>query len=105
MLDHFEAMSLAEVFPDREGAWPPLLTVKAALGHTLGACVLVEIVASILALERRVLPPVIRCDDPDSRLPFGPQREGDLPERWVLLKCTNGFAGQNSAVVLRSPDR
>lgn len=103
MLDHFEAESLAEVFPGGGDPWPPLLTVKRALGHTLGGCVLVEIVASILALERRELPPLIRCADPDSSLPFGPQREDDLPENWVLLKCTNGFAGQNSAVVLRSP--
>lgn len=104
MLDHFEAESLAEVFSGDGALWPPLLTVKAALGHTLGGCVLVELVASILALESRLLPPVIRCADPDSSLPFGPQREEELPDRWVLLKCTNGFAGQNSAVVLRSLD-
>jgi len=103
MLDHFEAESLAEVFPNGDRAWPPILTVKAAVGHTLGACVLVEIIASLLALERKSLPEVIRCTDPDPSLPLGPQREARLTDDWVLLKCTNGFAGQNSAVVLRSP--
>jgi 3-oxoacyl-(acyl-carrier-protein) synthase len=104
MLDHFEAETLAEIFPDDGRAWPPILTVKAALGHTLGACVLVELIASLMTLERRSLPEVIRCSAPDPKLPIGRQRDEEIGERWVLLKCTNGFAGQNSAVILRSPE-
>lgn len=105
MLDHFEARTLAGVFALDGGApWPPLMTVKAAVGHTLGGCVLVETVASILALEHREIPDIVRLIDPDPALPLGPQREGRLPERWTLLKCTNGFAGQNSAILLRSPE-
>ena len=104
MLDHFETNSLAEVFGNGGRKWPPMLLAKAALGHTLGGCVLVEIVASLLALEHREVPRVVRCDEPDPALPVGPPRETLLPERWKLLKCTNGFAGQNGAIVLGAPE-
>ena len=77
------------------------MAAKAAVGHTLGGCVLVETVASILALEHREIPGITRCDDLDPTLPLGKQRSKTLSDRGVLLKCTNGFAGQNSAIVLR----
>jgi len=53
-------------------------------------------------LERGELPPIIRCDDPDPRLPLRRPHDNGWDRRWVLLKCTNGFAGQNGAVVLSS---
>jgi 3-oxoacyl-(acyl-carrier-protein) synthase len=101
MLDHFEADTLATVFGRAGESWPSLMTVKAGVGHTLGGSVLVETVAALLALGRAEIPAAARCDDPDPALPIGRQRElGRGP--WTLLKCTNGFAGQNSAIVLRS---
>jgi 3-oxoacyl-[acyl-carrier-protein] synthase II len=104
MLDHFEANTLAKVLPGGGRPWPPLFAAKAAFGHTLGGCVLVETVASILALQRETLPELTRCADPDPELPLGPAREDWVRDPWILLKCTNGFAGQNGAIVLRAPD-
>ncbi|MCP3981937.1 MAG: hypothetical protein GY716_21755 [bacterium] len=103
MLDHFEADSLAEVFGNGGSRWPSMMAVKPAVGHTLGGCVLVETVASILALRQGHVPEVTRCLDPDAALPVGEADYGPLAEDWTLLKCTNGFAGQNGAIVLRSP--
>ncbi len=105
LLDHFEAESLARVFGNGSRPWPALLPLKGALGHTLGGCALVETVAALLALERGEIPPAARCADPDPRLPMGRSREEAFAKDWVLLKCTNGFAGQNGAIVLRSPER
>lgn len=106
LYDHFEALSLASVFGGNKGdnrpAWPPLMVLKGAVGHTLGGCALVETVASILALEAGEIPTAGRCVDTDPALPLGRPREGPLPARWTFLKCTNGFAGQNGAIVLRS---
>jgi len=102
MLDHFEAHTLAEIFGAARGGWPPLMTVKAAVGHTLGGCVLVETVAALQALEQGEIPAVARCDDPDPALPLGTPRGEPGGAGWTLLKCTNGFAGQNSAILLRS---
>ena len=104
MLDHFEANSLAAVFPNGNLCWPTMMLVKAAVGHTLGGCDLVETAASLVALGHGRVPAVTRCAEPDPGLPIGSSSGDDLPERWVLLKCTNGFAGQNGAIVLRSPE-
>ena len=101
LLDHFEAEALSRVFTNGR-PWPTILTVKAALGHTLGGCVLIETAAALLALDKRSFPALIRCDDPDPRLPLGERRSDWDEDGGVLLKCTNGFAGQNSAVVLRA---
>ena len=101
LLDHFEAHTLSEVFGNGVRPWPELLPLKGALGHTLGGCVLVETVAALLALERGEVPAAARCHDPDPRLPIGRSREDSLSGNWVMLKCTNGFAGQNGAIVLR----
>ena len=79
------------------------MLVKAAVGHTLGGCVLVETAASLLALEHGRIPPLVGCDDADPRLPLGPRATSWNTADWVLLKCTNGFAGQNGAIVLAAP--
>ena len=104
LFDRFEAMTLSTVFGNSGTPWPPMMVLKGALGHTLGGCVLVETVASLLALERGEVPAAAQCEAPDTALPLGRPREGSIPKRWVLLKCTNGFAGQNGAIVLRSAE-
>jgi len=104
MLDHFEAQTLAGIFGAGE-AWPPLLAVKQAVGHTLGGSALVETIAALLALQHGEIPAAARCDVPDPALPLGQPRAQWRSDPWVLLKCTNGFAGQNGAIVLRAADR
>jgi 3-oxoacyl-[acyl-carrier-protein] synthase II len=105
LFDRFEAMALASRFGGPGSEWPPLMVVKPAVGHTLGGCVLVETAAALLALEGGQVPPQTRVTAPDPALALGRQRTGALPRRWTLLKCTNGFAGQNGALVLRSVEK
>ena len=101
LYDRFEAECLTEVFGDRERSWPPLMPLKGAIGHTLGGCALLETIPAITALARGEIPAAARCDHPDPALGFGPPREAPLAGDGILLKCTNGFAGQNGAMVLR----
>lgn len=101
LLDRFEAESLAKVF-GQGGAWPAFLPLKGAIGHTLGGCALLETVGALLTLARGEIPPALRVTDVDPALPIGRPGEIRKGKPWVLLKCTNGFAGQNGAVVLRS---
>lgn len=104
LLDRYEAASLAAVFGKPEDAWPAFLPLKGAVGHTLGGCALLETVGALLALEKCELPPVARGDELDPTLPLGrPPANGSWGKNdWLLLKCTNGFAGQNGAIVLRA---
>ncbi len=102
LLDRYEAASLAAVFGPRENSWPSFLPLKGALGHTLGGCALVETVGALLALAKGEIPAGARCDELDPSLPIGRQEKGIDGGDWLLLKCTNGFAGQNGAIVLRA---
>jgi 3-oxoacyl-(acyl-carrier-protein) synthase len=101
LLDRYEAESLAEVF-GRGGDWPVLLPMKGAIGHTLGGCALVETVGALLAIANASIPASVRLGESDPALPIGrvPLSLGAGP--WTLLKCTNGFGGQNGAFVLGS---
>lgn len=105
LYDHYEANCLASVFGDAGRAWPPLMPLKGAVGHTLGGCVLVETIAALLALRRGAIPKAAVCSNPDPALPLGKWTNDGLAPAWVLLKCANGFAGQNSAMVLRAPEK
>jgi 3-oxoacyl-(acyl-carrier-protein) synthase len=104
MLDRFEATTLAEIFGNGGSTWPALIVTKSGTGHTLGGCVLVETAAALEALSHREVPAGARCTEPDPRLPLGRTQDGPLAERWTFLKCTNGFAGQNAAFVLRAAE-
>lgn len=102
LLDRYEAESLAAVFGDG-GAWPALLPLKEAIGHTLGGCALVETVGALLSIENGRIPEAVQADAFDPALPLGRSSGPIDASSWTLLKCTNGFGGQNGAVVLRSP--
>jgi 3-oxoacyl-[acyl-carrier-protein] synthase II len=103
LLDGHEARSLAAVFGQDGEEWPALIAPKAAVGHTLGGCALVETLAALLALAEGEVPELVRCAEVDPSLPLGHRSaNGALPREWVMLKCTNGFAGQNGAFVLAS---
>lgn len=106
LFDRFEASSLSGVFGNGDSRWPPLVLLKGAVGHTLGGCVLVETVASLLACARKEIPLIARGTNLDPELPLGrsPADTATIAHPWTLLKCTNGFAGQNGAIVLRSID-
>ena len=101
LYDRFESACLGKVFGDADGAWPALMPLKGALGHTLGGCVLLEALAGILALEKGAVPPAARSEPLDPALGLGQPRDA-LADSGLLLKCTNGFAGQNGAIVLRA---
>ncbi len=102
VLDRYETMSLAKTFGDAGSAWPAIMPLKGAIGHSLGGCVLVETVGALLALDRGEIPSAARVVDLDPTLPVGKISGPTLDRDWVMLKCTNGFAGQNAAIVLRA---
>ena len=104
LLDRYEAEALAEVFGSGDD-WPSFLPLKGAVGHTLGGCALVETVGALLALAHEQLPAAARVDSFDKALPLGRSDRRVDGSRWALLKCVNGFGGQNGAFVLRSVAR
>lgn len=105
LLDRYEAEALAEVFGNGGSDWPILLPLKGAIGHTLGGCALVETVGALLSIAHEEVPAGARVDTLDPTLPLGRSSRALDADSFTLLKCTNGFGGQNGAIVLRSVPR
>ncbi len=82
-------------------ALPPVYSVKGAIGHTLGAAGLVEVIVGLESLRRRQVPPSVNLKEPDAdardvvSAQTRPQAGGA-----AVLSTNSGFGGINAAVVL-----
>lgn len=95
--DLSEGLGLREVFGDRV---PPFSTIKPVLGHTLGACGLLETLAFAACLDRGAIPATRYFEQPDPEIGIAPLT---APTAWSggpILINTFGFGGNNCALVL-----
>ncbi|RKX79755.1 MAG: beta-ketoacyl-[acyl-carrier-protein] synthase II [Spirochaetes bacterium] len=99
--DKTETLTIKEVFKERAKSIP-ISAVKSMIGHLIGAAGAVELVASILTIERGVIPPTINYEEPDPEcdLDYVPNqaREKDVK---VVVKNSFGFGGKNSVLVIK----
>ena len=83
----------------------PVSSIKAVVGHSLGAIGSIEVAACVLALRTGVVPPTANLHDPDPELglDFVPlvAREARLRS---VLSVGSGFGGFQSALVLHRGD-
>lgn len=95
--DAVEAKAIQQVFGMDA---PPLLSLKAALGHTLGACAVVEMVALMQCGEAGFLPPTAGFREIDPELGLTPLT---APQPWNegrLLLNIQGFGGSLASWVV-----
>jgi 3-oxoacyl-[acyl-carrier-protein] synthase II len=79
----------------------PVSSLKSLVGHTQGACGLVELVASLIALEHDAHPPTIGFTQPRPGAPpdvVGPRPRAGGPR--TMVSVNSGFGGSNAAIVL-----
>ena len=100
--DPIETRAIKEVF----GAHAKKLAVsstKSQTGHCLGAAGAIEILATVLALDKRFLPPTVNLEEPDPEcdLDYVPR---SARERATTVAISNsyGFGGNNTSVVLKA---
>jgi 3-oxoacyl-[acyl-carrier-protein] synthase II len=76
-------------------------STKSNLGHTLGASGGIELVVTVKAIERSVVPPTINLQtpDPDCDLDYTPNqpRQRDIK---VAMSNSFGFGGHNASVIV-----
>lgn len=82
----------------------PVVAFKSHLGHTLGGAGAVELVLSVLARERGVIPPTLNAAPVDEsfvdlRLNHGPAKSAGVA---ATLTLSLGFGGANTCVVVAS---
>jgi 3-oxoacyl-[acyl-carrier-protein] synthase II len=99
--DELEAKVVEEVFADNEAL--AIVGTKGALGHSLGACGLVEFILLLQMLNRRRAPATVGLTDPigsiSARFP-GP--EGRPLSSPYGVSVTLGFGGFNTALIARA---
>lgn len=103
--DRIETKVLKEVFSDHA---PRLLvsSTKSMIGHLLGAAGAVETIASILSLERGIVPPTINLENPDPEcdLNYVPNSAFKKNVR-KIMKLSYGFGGHNACLILGKFDQ
>lgn len=77
-------------------------STKSQIGHLLGAAGAVEAIATLMALDRGLLPPTINLESPDPEcdLDYVPNKARPANVE-VALSNSLGFGGHNSTIVLR----
>ncbi len=99
--DLTEARAINKVFGE---PGPPVTSTKGVTGHGLGAAGAIEAVASILAIDRRVIPPTYGCEELDAEIHLDVVRGEARPwEPGPVLSNSFGFGGHNGCLVILPP--
>jgi len=99
--DQMETTAIKQVFGDAAGRLA-ISAGKSMFGHALGAAGALEMLATLLALDRDMAPPTINYlgPDPECDLDYVPNVARSMPIR-AALKNSFGFGGLNAVVALR----
>lgn len=97
--DAYETAAIKEVFGSNAGNIP-VSSIKAAIGHTLGAGGVLEAIACIKAIETGIIPPTIHYDEPapECDLDYVPNtaRKHHVD---AALSNSFGFGGHNATLI------
>lgn len=99
--DVIETRAIKAVFGDHARR-VPISSTKGATGHLLGATGGIEMIACVLAIQNKVVPPTINLDhpDPECDLDYVPKHARDARVRTVMNNSF-GFGGHNVSLIVR----
>lgn len=98
--DRIETSAIRKVFGSRAQSIP-VVSIKGAIGHLLGAAGAVELIASVLSAMHDRVPPTRNYEDPDPEcdLDYVPEGARSMAVRKVLSNSF-AFGGSNACVVI-----
>ncbi len=99
--DKVETLAIKKVFGDYAYKIP-ISSNKSMIGHLLGAAGVVELIATILSMEKEMIPPTINYEfpDPECDLDYVPNKA--RPKKInVALSNSLGFGGHNATLVVK----
>lgn len=103
--DRAESLAIKKVFGD--GAYSlPVSSSKSMLGHLIAAAGAAEMIISVMAMQKGVLPPTINYENPDPEcdLDYIPNQAREKRVRHVLSNSF-GFGGQNISLIVSLFDK
>ena len=99
--DLAEARAFRRVFGG-DGRGVPVTALKGYMGNLVSGCGAVELIGSLLGVNRGLIPPVLNCDDPDPACALDLVRGGPRPtDNPVFLTTNLTRHGQAAALVVR----
>jgi len=99
--DQAEATAINKVFGD---PGPIVTSNKGVTGHALGAAGAIEAVASVLSIERRLIPPTYGCEEIDPEVHLDVVTGEARPwEPGPILSNSFGFGGHNGCLIFLPP--
>ena len=102
--DHIETVAIKKVMGARASKIP-VSFVKSMLGHMIAAAGVVEVIACLLAMRDRLIPPTMNYEEPDPAcdLDYVPNQAREA-EVEAALSNSFGFGGQNICLAMKSYD-
>ena len=103
--DVVECEALAQVWGDGIGGLA-VSSTKSMHGHLLGAAGALEAAITVLALERRAIPPNMHCasQDPACRVPLVREPQTRAPRLGAAISNSFAFGGTNAVLAFRRCD-
>lgn len=98
--DKIETLAIRRAFGERAKKIP-VSSIKSMIGHLLGACGAVELIASALTIDKSFIPPTINYENPDPEcdLDYVPNKGRSQGIR-IIISNSFSFGGKNSILVL-----
>jgi beta-ketoacyl-acyl-carrier-protein synthase II len=99
--DVTETQAIKQVFKEHASRLA-ISSTKSMHGHAMGATGAIELVATVMALERGVIPPTANytCPDPQCDLDYVPNQARERPIR-AALSNSFAFGGLNAVLLIR----
>ncbi|MGH9448211.1 MAG: beta-ketoacyl-[acyl-carrier-protein] synthase family protein, partial [Terriglobia bacterium] len=103
--DATESAIIKEVFGERARRIP-VSSTKSMHGHVMGATSAIEMVATVLAIQRGMIPPTANYTgpDPECDLDYVPNEARAEPVR-IALSNSFAFGGLNAVLLVRRPQQ
>jgi 3-oxoacyl-[acyl-carrier-protein] synthase II len=80
----------------------PVHSIKSMIGHLLGAAGAIESIASVLTINKGIVPPTINYETPDEGMDLNFVPNVPLKKEIKTVMCDNsGFGGHNTALVFK----
>lgn len=99
--DKEEAAAIGEIFGDTV----PVSSLKGNIGHTLGASGAIELIASLIMMEKSLIYPTLNLKEPDPQCRQIMHVMRPLSKKIdLLLKNCFAFGGINASLICKKPD-